>query len=378
MPLSIHRKLSRFNWILLSATLLLAVIGVAAIYSATYMREGRWENLTQLWRKQGMWVMVGLIVHFAASLIDYRWIRDQYGGMVIYIIGLVLLVATKILGQERSGAKSWLDLGPIDLQTSQIAIIGGILALAVFLSEFNEWDALYRILVCGALVGGPFLLILIQPDLGSAIVWLPVLLTFLFIGGIPKRYLISMILLGAGIGIPFAIIFVLKPYQLDRLLVFLDPENPKWRQDEAWGIWQSLLAIGSGGLDGKGFLAPNSQNHLGFLPIATAPTDYVFAVLAEEHGFRGGAFLIALFGTLSVTGLWIAHQARDSLGVLTASGICALLFTHIFLNIGMVISVVPITGLPLPLISYGGSFAVLILFSLGVLQSIWIHRNEMR
>ncbi len=370
------RKLSNLHKLLLGATLALCVIGIVAIYSATHMREGRWESLTELWRKQAVWVFVGLIIHFVVSVIDYRWVSERWGGWILYILGLSLLIATQFVGEIRSNARSWLDLGVFDLQTSQVAILGAILAIAVLLNkDFADLAQWVRILLSAALVGGPFLLILIQPDLGSALVWLPVLLTMLIVAGIQKRWLICLILVGV-ICAAVATFFVLKPYQVDRLQVFMDPENSKWRQKEGWGIWNSLLAIGSGGFEGKGFLSQNSQNYLGFLPIATAPTDYIFAVLAEEHGFRGGALLIGLFTLLLMSGLWISWHAKDHLGKLIASGICALLFTHIFLNIGMVISLVPITGLPLPLISYGGSFAVLILFCLGLLQSIWIHRSE--
>ncbi len=371
-------RLIRLNKTLLGATLIMCVVGIVAIYSATHMREGRWEGLTELWRKQAIWVAVGLVIHFVVSTIDYHWVSERWGGWIVYIAGLALLIATQFFGEIRSNARSWLDLGVLDLQTSQVAILGGILAIAILLNkDFADLQQWQRILLCGALVGGPFLLILIQPDLGSALVWLPVLFTMFIVGGIQKRWLMSLVLLGL-ICAPVAYFLVLKPYQVDRLLVFLDPENIKWRQNEGWGIWNSLLAIGSGGMEGKGFLSENSQNYLGFLPIATAPTDYIFAVLAEEHGFRGAAILIGIFAILLISGLWIAWNAIDHLGKLIASGICALLFTHIFLNIGMVISLVPITGLPLPLVSYGGSFAVLILFCLGLLQSIWIYREERR
>ncbi len=368
------RKLLRFHWALLFLTVVLAVAGVALVYSATYMRSGSYEYLSLIWKKQAQWVVLGFIAMIGASLVDYRWIRRYGGAIVIFLSGLVLLVVTRLIGNEVYGAKSWLVLGPINFQPSQVAILGGIMVLAVFLSENDSWPAEFRILASGAIIGGPILLILIQPDLGSALVWIPVYLFILFAAGIPKRHLLAMLLVGVGIVTPILIPFALKPHQLARLTTFIDPEADPL--GEGWAINQALIAIGSGGFEGKGFLAENTQNHLGFVPITAVHNDFIFTVLAEEHGYRGGIALIIAFALLLVFCLQIAGSARDDMGTLFATGFTGLLFTHIFLNIGMVMSIVPITGLPLPLISYGGSFAVLIMFGLGMLQSIWIHRKE--
>jgi rod shape determining protein RodA len=235
--------------------------------------------------------------------------------------------------------------------------------------------AILRILCCGAIVGAPWILILIQPDLGSCIVWVPVLLAMMFVGGIPKRWLLSMLLVGLAL-IPVVVQFGLKPYQYSRITTFLNPEADP--QGDGWNITQSLIAIGSGGFSGKGFKAQNTQLELGFLPSTIVHNDFIFSVLGEQHGFIGGVALLVAFALLCVVMLQVAVEAGDDLGRLLAVGFVMLVFTHTFMNIGMTISLTPITGLPLPLISYGGSFVMIILFGFGLLQSIWIHRRSTR
>src|SRR5215475_13219635 len=198
------------------------------------------------------------------------------------------------------------------------------------------------------------------------------LLAMLFVARIPKRYLLVMIVVGLAL-IPVVANFGLKAYQRERLTTFLDPDHDQ--QGSAWTINQALIAIGSGGFYGKGFTAPNTQVQLGFLPSTIVHTDFIFAAIGEQLGFVGTLAVVTAFGALLLTGLLIAASATDDLGRLVAVGVMTLLFTHVFMNIGMTISITPITGVPLPLISYGGSFLVLVLFALGVLESIWIHRK---
>lgn len=363
----ILRNFLRMNWLLLGLMLALLGYGVYAIYSATWMRE---QNF---WSSQLVWILICLPMFFVVALVDYRWIN--FGAIPIYVLGMLLLVATMLFGEKRYGARSWLDLGPMSFQPSQLAIVAGILTLAVFLQNSRAMMPFLRILCCGAIVGAPWILILIQPDLGSCIVWVPVLLAMMFIGGIPKRWLISMLIIGVAM-IPVVVQFGLKPYQYSRITTFLNPEADP--QGDGWNITQSLIAIGSGGFSGKGFKAPNTQNELGFLPSTIVHNDFIFSVLGEQHGFIGGIALLAAFALLFLVILQVAMEAGDDLGRLLAIGFVMLLFTHTFMNIGMTISVTPITGLPLPLISYGGSFVMITLFGFGLLQSIWIHRRSAR
>ena len=362
------KKLLSLNWLLFGLMLALCIFGVFAIYSATWMRVDKY--LVQSWSKQTTWMMIGLVAYFVLALIDYRWIK--WGALPLYVVGILSLVAVMLFGVTRYGAKSWLDLKVMNFQPSQLALIASIMVLALALSQFQKLHPILRIIISGAIVGAPWLMILKQPDLGSCIVWVPVVMAMFFIGGIPKRYLLTMLLIGAAL-IPVAITFVLKPYQVERLTTFMHPERDK--KGASWTINQSLIAIGSGGFEGKGFKAPNTQNELGFLPETIVHNDFIFAVIGEQHGFIGGSLLLATFGVFMLTGLYMTSKASDTFGLLLATGIMTVIFTHTFMNIGMTISVTPITGLPLPFISYGGSFVLIIMAGLGIVQSIWIHRD---
>src|SRR4051794_3333857 len=362
------RKLLGLNWLLLANMLALAIFGVIAIYSATYMRED--SVASEFWRKQANWVAVGLFAFMFTSLIDYHWIK--WGALPMYLAGIFFLVLTKFIGQRVYGARSWLHLGPINFQPAQLAVVAGIMVLALFLSQFRNMHPMLKLLLCGAIVGAPCLLIMLQPDLGETIIWAPVLMALLFVGGIPLRYLICIVLIGI-MFIPIAINLGLKPYQKERITAFIDPDIDK--QGSAWAINQSLIAIGSGGWGGEGFKAPNTQIGVGFLPATAVHNDYIFSAIGEQWGFVGGMFLIGAFALLLLTCLFVAFFAGDQFGLLLVTGITALIFTHIFQNIGMTISMLPITGVPLPLISYSGSFVLMIMFGLGIVNSVWVHRR---
>jgi len=341
---------------------------VVAIFSATYMRED--SVAAEFWRKQAYWVAVGFFAFMITSLIDYRWIR--WGALPMYLAGLFFLVLTKFIGSKVYGARSWLHLGPLNFQPAQLAVVAGIMVLALFLSQFRQMHPMLRLLLCGAIVGAPTLLILMQPDLGGCIIWIPVLIALLFAAGLPLRYLICIILIGLAF-IPIAINLGLKPYQQQRITAFINPEIDK--QGAAWAINQSLIAIGSGGWSVKGFKAPNTQIELGFLPATAVHNDYIFSAIGEQWGFVGGVLLIGAFALLLLTCLFVAFFAGDQFGLLLVIGVTTLIFTHIFQNVGMTISMLPITGVPLPLISYSVSFVLMIMFGLGIVNSVWIHRK---
>lgn len=364
------RKFLGMNWLLLVTMLVLAIIGVFAINSVVYMRSD--PAVADFWRRQALWVALGVVGFIIVSLIDYRWIR--WGALPLYLASIVFLVLTMFIGRKVYGARSWLQLGPINFQPAQLAIIAGILVMALFLSQFKNLHPMLRLMGAGLIAGGPMLLIIIQPDFGSTIAWVPVILGLLFAGGMPLRYLICILLIGL-ILMPLMFNFGLKDYQRARITAFIDPEmDPK---GSAWAINQSLIAVGSGGWSGKGFKAPNTQVELGFLPSTAVHNDYIFSAIGEQFGFLGGTVLITLFGFLMLICLYIAYRSSDELGLLIAVGIGALLFFHVYENIGMTISIMPITGVPLPLVSYGGSFVLMVMLGLGVVNSIWIHRREL-
>ena len=363
------------NWLLVALALSLSVFGVMAIYSATYMREEVY--LTDMWRRQIVWLAIGIAIFFVAALIDYRaWLNHVSFPLIMYLGGLGFLGLTHFIGRTTFGAKSWLDIGPISFQPAQLAVISTLLLIAWLLANTENWVGFWptigRIFSCAAIIAPPWILILIQPDLGECLVWIPAVLALLYIGRVPKRYLLVMIIIAIAV-IPVVANFGLKPYQRERLTTFLNPDYDP--QGAGWTINQSLIAIGSGGFYGKGFTAPNTQVQLGFLPSTIVHTDFIFAAIAEQLGFVGTITLVVAFGALLLAGLLIAASATDDLGRLVAVAFITLIFTHIYMNIGMTISITPITGVPLPLLSYGGSFLVLTLFALGVLESIWIHRR---
>ncbi len=365
------RNFLAMNWLLLAVTLGLSIFGLAAIYSATYMRaDPAYANAMS---RQALWLGIGIVLFFCVALVDYRWLR--WGAIPLYLTGIGLLVFTRFKGATVFGARSWLDLGFFSIQTSQVAVFATIVTLAVCLSTFPRLHPFLKVLMCGAVMAAPMLLILDQPDLGSAIVLVPVFLCMLFVAGLPLRYLTSMVLLGVG-ALPLVAHLALKEYQWKRIMTFLDPDIDPL--GAGWTINQSLIAIGSGGWDGKGWKAPNTLTEMGFLPSTIVHNDFVFSVIGETFGFVGGALLVAAFGFLLLNILNVAFHAehQDKLGMLFVAGVGAQIFTHTFMNIGMTISVTPITGLPLPFVSYGGSFLVMMLVSMGLIQSVWIHRKR--
>lgn len=355
------------NWVLFAAMLALAIFGVVAVYSATFFKTDEY------WHKQAVWVAIGLAVFVVTSLIDYRWIK--WAALPLYLVSMVLLALTYTgLGEEHGGARAWLNLKFITIQPSQMCVIAGILVVALFLSQFRKLHPVIKLGVIGTIVIGPMVLILKQPDFGMTMVWIPVVLAMIFVGGIPKRYLIAGILLGLA-ALPVVVFFGLKDYQRARLTSFWDPQiDPK---GISWAINQSLIAIGSGGFTGKGFKAPNTQVEQGFLPGTTVHTDYIFSAIGEQWGFLGGVVLLTTFAVLLLACLFTAYSAADDFGLLITVGIAAQIFFHVYQNVGMTIALMPITGLPLPLISYGGTFVVLIMFGLGLANSVWVHRKLM-
>ena len=353
------KKFSALNKPLLLLTFGLIAFGLYAIYSATWMRESHFV------RSQFFWFLLSLPLFFAVAFTDYRWVR--LGAAPLYALSLLSLVSVLVFGVKVYGARSWLNLGFCHFQPSELAIVAGIMVLALFLSSYEHLHPLIRIAICGVIVGVPSLLVLVQPNLGGTIVWFPLFFAMLYVGKVQVRYLLTMLLLGVAF-IPVMVNFGMKPYQRDRIAVFLDPSLDP--QGAGWNINQSLNAIGSGGIFGKGFKATNTLNELGYLPSTIVHNDFIFSVLGEQHGFVGGVLLLFVFMLLIFVGLFITFKAQDTFGRLLALGIVTLLFTHVFMNIGMTIGVTPITGLPLPLVSYGGSFLLIAMLSLGLLQSI--------
>lgn len=356
------------DWLLFGAMLALAVAGVFAIFAASYRGDDQPMPTFYLWQMR--WIIVGLIAFCVAVWIDYEWLCRWSWLIFAAVLGLLILVL--LIGKIAYGAKSWFGFAGRGVQPAELAKLAVALLISFYLSRRSrEVEKLSTMVNCLLMISVPSVLVLLQPDLGSAAVLFPMTLAMMFVAGVKLRYF----------GILFAVLLALAPvgwfcladYQQERLLVFLNPErDPLGR---GWNLQQSLIAVGSGGWNGKGWLQ-GTQNVLGYLPKTVAPNDFIFSVIAEEQGFLGGIAILALYGVMLFEGVRIAGNARDKLGMILATGIVAMLFTHIFQAIGMTIGLVPITGLPLPLLSYGGSFVVLVMTSLGLLQNIYVRRNQ--
>src|SRR5258706_2702671 len=391
---------SRIDKLQIAALCGLMIIGALFVYSATMVSEASATVpiYNQLWFRQLIWYVAGIGGAIGVCMIDYR-IMARWS-FVIYWLIILLLIAVLIpgLGSVRFNARRWFDLKFFQLQPSEFAKLAFILAQAHFLSRPVEevrlpttfWKSLGLILL-------PFMLIMKEPDLGSALVLLPTGLIMLFVAGTPRRYIVRLI---GGVALLAALFLVdvlfsppgwwqlkLQPYQQQRLLVYFGrdfaPANATPQQRAAantlqraksYQVQQAAISVGSGGLLGKGW-HKGTQTALGFLPPGAAHNDFIFSVIAEEKGFFGSLCVLTLYGAILFPGLRIAGQARDRLRKLMAVGVVTLLFSHVFINIGMNIRLVPVTGIPLPLLSYGGSSVIVSLIAMGMLQNIYIYRK---
>lgn len=375
----LFRKFLGLNWLLFANMVALLIFGVFAVYSACWMREDL--DLATKWKDQVYWILLGMVVFFVATLVDYKW--TKYLGLPIYLAALGLLIFTTYAGVEINGTRAWLSLGGgVLIQSSQLAMAGGLILLAVVLSTMHRWHPILRnpfvrLSVSGLVAGVPFCFVLIQGDFGSALVWVPVYGAMVLIGNIPFRYLI-VIILTVTMGLPFAFFFGLKDYQKKRITTQIEMLQGKKVNilAEAYSAYNNLLAIGSGGWSGKGFKNPDSINNKGFISPDTAINDFIFPVFSEEFGFRGSLLVLAGFLLLLLQCVYVAFYSRDMVGRLLVVGVVGLLFAHIYQNVGMNLLIMPITGIPLPFISYGGTFMVVLLFLMGLVQSVWVHRID--
>ncbi|ACD83773.1 FtsW/RodA/SpoVE family cell cycle protein [Candidatus Methylacidiphilum infernorum] len=366
----------KFDWLLFLIVLGLSLFGIAVVYSATYSSpSAEFRNAPF---SQFLWLLIGLVIFFVVSFLDYHAIVKW--SWILFLATIPLLILVLLIGQTVNGAKSWLRFGGIGIEPAELCKLAFILFGSFWLDRFKHRQIVsFLTLSVAAFI--PVILILKQPALGSAGVFIPILFAQLFIGGLKKRYLlipilfILFILLYAYIGVAHLgwDIPGLKPYQMNRIRTFFDPNLDPL--GSGWTINQSLIAIGSGNFSGKGFLK-GTQNMLGFLPKNIAYNDFIFSVIGEEWGFIGGSSVILAEGIVLLLCLRAAFFAKDLTGSLVAGGVAAMLFTHIFVNIGMTIKVVPITGIPLPFISYGGTFLIICLIGLGLVESIWIRRQK--
>jgi len=363
-----------FDWALLLCASGLICIGGVFIFSATAGHESALAWYKQTYVHQILWYFIGLGAAAALLAVDYSRLARWSG--VAYALTILLLVAVFIFGPRIHGGKRWITLGIFGLQPSEFAKIAFILLLANFLSR--PADELRRPRIFWATLGLtllPFVLILKEPDLGSALVFPAISLSMMFVAGVPARMLAGLVG-GVGLLVVLLVAIILfaparlniEPYQKTRLLTYFG-------RNKSYNVEQALISVGSGGLKGKGW-RHGTQYALGFLPRAGAHNDFIFSVIAEEEGFAGSVVVLALYTVLLSSGIKIASQARDHLGQLLAVGVVTLLFCHVFINVGMNIRLMPVTGIPLPLLSYGGSSVVCSLIAIGILHNIHVYRRS--
>lgn len=366
-----RRLIINFDLKFFLVMMIIAGIGLLSIYSVSPPREG--PGLP-LYLKQLCWIGLGLVAFFGVILVDYHNIsRYAY---LLYGFSLVLLVAVFFVGRVGQGAQRWISLGFFDIQPSEILKLALLLVLARDFSQ--RWSEhgldLKQMPVPALLAVVPAFLVLKQPDLGSALAIAFVFVVMVFLMGLKSRLVVFGILLSLML-FPFLWHFFwnsLKDYQRDRLLTFLNPtEDPL---GTGYHIIQSKIAIGSGGLIGKGFLE-GTQSQLKFLPMGH--TDFIFAVYAEEWGFLGVMLLLGLYLALILWGIETAYKAKDSLGSLIAGGAVAILVFYLAINIGMTLGVTPVVGLPLPLMSYGGSSMLTTMAILGLIVNVKMRRFKL-
>ena len=360
--LTIMQKLGNTNWMLIVLIFATAGIGLAMLYSAANGNVNPWMS------RQLMRFAIGLVAMFTVALVDIRiWMRLAYP---IYGIALFLLVLVEAMGTVGMGAQRWVSLGAFNLQPSEIMKIALVLALAKYFHSLSHEDVgrVRWLIVPTAMVLAPAALVLMEPDLGTASLLVLGGFALFFLAGVRwwKFAIATAAILGA---IPFAW-DQLHSYQKARILTFLDPGRDPL--GAGYHIMQSKIALGSGGIWGKGYLL-GTQSHLNFLP--EKQTDFIFTTLAEEFGLVGGLFLLLLYVAIMAYGFAIGLRVRSQFGRLLAMGVTSTFFLYVFINVAMVMGLIPVVGVPLPLISYGGTAMVTILIGFGLLLSAYIHRD---
>ena len=354
------------DWLFVASVAVLMVIGILFIYSASSRSED--APIAIMAERQLVWALVGIGCFLGLVALDYHRVGEV--SWWLYAGCLILLALVLIMGKKVYGAYRWLNLFGIQVQPAEFAKLGTMLALARFLSQPSRdvtgFRSLIEVLIA---IGVPMALIMRQPDLGTASTLIPVSFALMFVSGVPRKYLLALMAIGL-LSLPVAWEFM-ADYQHDRVITFFHPERDPL--GSGWNKIQSEIAVGSGGVTGKGYLM-GTQNILGFLPRTVAPTDFIFSVIAEEMGFVGSGLLLVLYALVIAGGLRAALRARDALGRLMAVGVITLLFWHVFVNMAMTIGLMPVTGIPLPLISYGGSFMVCTMAGLGIVQSVYARR----
>jgi rod shape determining protein RodA len=356
-----------YDWWLLAILATICTLGVIEIYSATHG-----SALAGMHMKQVRWIIVGVILMIVFSRVDYHLILDQF--VILYLVGVVALVAVLLVGHTRFGAKRWIPVLGEFLQVSELVKLIIIIVLARFFAEVRTDElSLQDLIKAGLIVGLPLGLILKQPDLGTALVLVPMLVIGAFLAGLQWHHAaifsLAGILLVGSVFYPPVSRHILKPYQRDRITSFLHPEDDA--KGSGYQLLQSKIAVGSGGFWGKGF-GNGSQNQLGYIPVRYS--DFIMSAWAEEQGFKGVLLALGLYMALLLRLVQNAQRAKDRAGMFLVMGVAAALGFHVLVNVAMVIGAMPVTGIPLPLMSYGGSATLFVFLAIGLVMNVRLRR----
>ncbi len=383
------RKILGMNWVLVLVMYALLIFGVFMIESAARHLAVS-ANVLEEYGSPGAyyagmqkkWILLGSVAYFGAALVDYRWIR--WLGIPLYVVSMILMA----MALQADDAVHRLSVFGFSFQPAQLGISSGLLLIAWLMQDLpklHRWFGapFMRIAIIGVLSVVPFLIVIKMGDMGSALVWLPVAMVALIVGGVPFRHLTFMGLIGVGL-LPILYFIVLPsvsergPVRIETWLRMMQDKEVD-TSEEGYAPHHISIAVGKAHWKGAGWKATEDQGSRlakGFIPKDTAHNDYIFAVIGEELGFRGSLLLLSAFALLLIQALFIAFYSRDMCGRLIVALVVALFFAHIFESIGMCVLLMPITGIPMPLVSYSGTFVVICMMLLGFVQSVWIHRNS--
>ncbi|QOR36335.1 rod shape-determining protein RodA [Clostridium sp. 'deep sea'] len=376
------RLLKNVDWGIVVIFIILTIVGLLAISATTSGGQGL--QFTSSVKRQVMWIAISLVALIVILCIDYHFFNNA--AYLIYAVTILVLIAVFVIGVSRNGARRWIIIAGIQIQPSEFAKIAIVLSLARLLSQ--KRDRLHDIVGLGMFLGFalvPIVLILKEPDLGTSLVVLFIVAVMFFVAGLPWKY-ITIAGIGSVVAAPIAWIFM-RDYQKNRILTFLNPERDKF--GSAYNVIQSRIAIGSGNwqrltetgtyvynVTGKGLFSPDSMTGLKFIPFQY--TDFIFSALGEGFGFLGSALIVILFLTLVYKSVKIAMKAKDLYGALVVSGLSAMFLFHILENIGMNLGLMPVTGLPLPFISLGGSSFLANTIALGIILNIGMRHKKIQ
>jgi rod shape determining protein RodA len=385
------RKILGMNWVMVLVMYALLIFGVFMIESAARHLPISAEKLKEFGSAgayyadmQKTWILLGSVAYFAAAFMDYKWIR--WLGIPFYLLSIGLM----LMAMQADDDVHRLSIAGLSFQPAQLGVTSGIIMIAWLMQDLPRLyhrlgNPLIKIVVIGVVSVIPFLLVMKMGDMGSALVLIPVVIIALLVSGIPYRILTFIGLTSAGL-LPIMYFVVLPlvsergPERIDLWLRMKQGQEVNIK-DDGYAPHNVSMAVGKAGWKGLGWMATSEQGSLHdkrFIPHLTAHNDFIFAVIAEELGFRGALLLLLAFALLLIQGLFIAFYSRDISGRLIVCMVVALFFAHIFENIGMCVLLMPITGIPLPLVSYSGTFVVICMFLLGMIQSVWIHRHNNR